>query len=62
LRGKATDEELSKDEAEAQSGGVATSVGGDVASGRGKRGNDVSWANVNLTRPKNEENLCDRFN
>jgi hypothetical protein len=39
-----------------QRGGVATSVGGEVAPGRGKRGDDASWADTNLTGPKNEEN------
>jgi hypothetical protein len=28
----------------------------------GKEGDDVSWANVNLTGPKNEENTHSRFN
>jgi hypothetical protein len=35
---------------------VVTSVGGDAAQGRGKGGDDTSWADANLTGPKNEEN------
>jgi hypothetical protein len=31
-------------------------AGGGAALGRGKRGDDASWADVNLTVPKNEEN------
>jgi hypothetical protein len=42
-------------------GGMATSVRGEVAPGRGKGGDDASWANTNLTRLKNEENPCGRF-
>jgi hypothetical protein len=32
------------------------SVGGVAASGRGEGGDDASWADVNLTEQKNEEN------
>jgi hypothetical protein len=32
-----------------------------AALGRGKGGNDASWADANLTGPKNEENPRDRF-
>jgi hypothetical protein len=39
-----------------QRGGVATSVGREVAPRRGKRGDDASWADTNFTGPKNEEN------
>jgi hypothetical protein len=42
-------------------GDVATSVRGEAAPGRGKGGDDISWANANLTRPKNKENSRDRF-
>jgi hypothetical protein len=35
-----------------QCGGVATSVSGEAAPGRGKGGDDISWANANLTEPK----------
>jgi hypothetical protein len=45
----------------ARRGGVATSVGGEVTPGRGKRGDDASWANVDLIGPKNEESSRDRF-
>jgi hypothetical protein len=31
---------------------VMTSTGGEAAPGRGKGGDDVSWADVNLNRPK----------
>jgi hypothetical protein len=40
---------------------VMTSTGGDATSGRGNGGNDVSWADANLTGPKNEENSRGRF-
>jgi hypothetical protein len=43
-------------------GGVATSAEGEAAPGRGKGGDDVSWADANLTGPKNEENTRSRFN
>jgi hypothetical protein len=65
------DEVLPKDKPKASSSswlhgkeeqhGVATSVGGEVAPGRGKRGYDASWANVDLIGPKNEESPRDRF-
>jgi hypothetical protein len=42
-------------------GGVATSAGGETTSGRGKGGDDASWSDADLTRPKNEENPCDQF-
>jgi hypothetical protein len=41
--------------------GVATSIGGEAAPGRGKGGDDVSWIDANLTEPKNEENSRGRF-
>jgi hypothetical protein len=44
-----------------QHGSVKTSARGEVAPGRGKEGDDASWADVNLTGPKNEENPCGRF-
>jgi hypothetical protein len=31
-------------------------TGGDVAPGRRKKGDDVSWTDMNLTRLRNEEN------
>jgi hypothetical protein len=34
---------------------VVTLAGGEVAPGRGKVGGNDSWADVNLTRAKNEE-------
>jgi hypothetical protein len=40
-------------------GGVMTSAGGQAASGREKRGDDASLADVNLIRSKNKENLHD---
>jgi hypothetical protein len=42
-------------------GEVTTSIGGDAASKRGKRGDDLSWGYANLTGSKNEENSRDRF-
>jgi hypothetical protein len=36
--------------------GVATSAGGEVTLRRGKGGDDTSWAEVNVTGPKTEEN------
>jgi hypothetical protein len=36
--------------------GTNMSTGGETTPGRGKGGGDVSWADANLTRPKNEEN------
>jgi hypothetical protein len=44
-----------------QRDGVTISIGGETTSGRGKRVDDTSWADVNLTSPKNEENLRGRF-
>jgi hypothetical protein len=41
---------------------VETLAGGDVAPGRGKKGDDVSWVDTNLTGPKDEKNSRDRFN
>jgi hypothetical protein len=40
---------------------VATSAGGEAVSGRKKGGDDTSWADANLIRPKNKENSHDRF-
>jgi hypothetical protein len=37
-------------------GDVTTSTGGDVTPGRGKGGDDASWADANLTKSKNKEN------
>jgi hypothetical protein len=42
--------------------GMTTSSGGETTSGRGKGGDDVSWVDVNLTGPKNQENPRRRFN
>jgi hypothetical protein len=42
-------------------GSMTMVVGGEVAPGRGKGGDDASWADMNLTWPKNEENSCGRF-
>jgi hypothetical protein len=36
-------------------------VGGEAAPKRGKEGDDASWADVNLTGPKNKENSRGRF-
>jgi hypothetical protein len=36
--------------------GVTTSVEGEAAPERKKGGDDASWADVNLTEPKNKEN------
>jgi hypothetical protein len=44
-----------------QRGGLVMSIGGAAAPERGKEGDNVSWADVNLTGPKNEENLRGRF-
>jgi hypothetical protein len=33
---------------------VMTSVRGEVAPRRGKGGNDINWANANITGPKNK--------
>jgi hypothetical protein len=34
-----------------------TSARGEVAPGREKGGDDVSWADINLTGPKNEKKI-----
>jgi hypothetical protein len=39
----------------------ATLAGGETAPQRGKGGDDASWADVNLTGPKNKENPHGRF-
>jgi hypothetical protein len=36
-------------------GDVVTSTGGEVAPGRGKVGDDISWADANLTELKNKK-------
>jgi hypothetical protein len=36
-------------------------TGGEAVPGRGKGRDDASWANVNLTEPKNKENPQGRF-
>jgi hypothetical protein len=41
---------------------VVTSIEEEAAPGRGKGGDDASWADVNLIGPKNKENPCGRFN
>jgi hypothetical protein len=41
---------------------VTTSAVGEVAPRRGKGGDDASWADANLTRPKNKENPHGAFN
>jgi hypothetical protein len=43
-------------------GGVVMLVGGEEASGREKGADNVSWANVNLTELKNDENPRGQFN
>jgi hypothetical protein len=40
---------------------MATSARGAAAPEREKRGDDVSWANVNLTELKNKENPYGQF-
>jgi hypothetical protein len=45
-----------------QCGGEATSTGGEVTPGREKGGDDVSWADMNLSKSKNKKNSYDRFN
>jgi hypothetical protein len=40
---------------------VVTSVRGEAVPGREKGGDDISWADVNLSRPKNEKKLRCRF-
>jgi hypothetical protein len=42
-------------------GGVITSDGGEVAPRRGQGGDEVCWADANLSRPKNEEHPHSRF-
>jgi hypothetical protein len=42
-------------------GSVTMSIGGEVAPGRGKGGDDASWADANLTGPKNKENSHGQF-
>jgi hypothetical protein len=42
-------------------GSVVTSAEGEVAPGGGKGVDDGSWADVNLTEPKNKENSHGRF-
>jgi hypothetical protein len=42
--------------------GMTTLAREEAAPGREKGGEDVSWADANLTRLKNEENTCGRFN
>jgi hypothetical protein len=37
------------------------SIGGETAPGRGKGGDDTSWADVNLVGSKNEENSRGQF-
>jgi hypothetical protein len=37
------------------------SIGGEVPPGRGKGVDNISWADTNLNRPKNEENLYGQF-
>jgi hypothetical protein len=39
-----------------QRGGVITSTEGEAALGKEKRGDNMSWADVNLTWLKNEKN------
>jgi hypothetical protein len=41
--------------------GMATSAGGEVTPMMGKEGDDASWADMNLTGPKNKENSHPRF-
>jgi pimeloyl-CoA synthetase len=43
-------------------GDMPTSVRGETASERGKGGDNVDWADVNLTRLKNKENSHSRVN
>jgi hypothetical protein len=42
-------------------GGMKTSAKGEATLGRWKGGDDTSWADVNLTRPKNKEIPYGRF-
>jgi hypothetical protein len=41
---------------------VMMSAGGEAAPKREKGGDDASWADVNLTGPKNKKNTRSRFN
>jgi hypothetical protein len=41
--------------------GLATLAGGEAAPGRVKGGDDTSWADANLTGPKNKENPRGKF-
>jgi hypothetical protein len=41
---------------------MATPARGEAALKREKGGDKVSWADANLTKPKNEENSHGRFN
>jgi hypothetical protein len=45
----------------ARRNGVAMSVRGYVAPGRGKGGDNTIWTDMNLSEPKNEEYSCGRF-
>jgi hypothetical protein len=40
---------------------VATLIRGEMTLGRGKGGDDASWADTNLTVPQNEENSHGQF-
>jgi hypothetical protein len=42
-------------------GGMVTSVRGEAALGREKGGDNVSWADMNLTGSKNKKNPHGRF-
>jgi hypothetical protein len=42
-------------------GGVTISAEGEAAPRKGKRGDDASWDDANLTGPKNIENTCGHF-
>jgi hypothetical protein len=42
-------------------GGVPTLTGGEAAPGRENGGDDISWTDIILIRPKDEENPRDRF-
>jgi hypothetical protein len=44
-----------------QHDGIVMSVRGEVALERGKGGDDASWVDTNLTRPKNQENSRGQF-
>jgi hypothetical protein len=41
---------------------MATSAGGEVTPRRENAGDDASWADTNITGPKNKENPHDQFN